>query len=431
METLLHFKSFLDELSLDNSRLYKMEVLKQHKDDDIVKYYLNYVYNPYIVTGISNKKLNKDVLPGLNLFSTVKELLEFIKENPTGKDSTLSLIKAFKKDIVSQYDTDTFLHLEDLLNSIILKNLQLGVEILSINKCIPNLIPTFDVMLANNYFDKPEYIEDKEFAITTKLDGGRIIAIKDNGVVSFWTRAGQKYEGLVDLEKEMQEKMEDGIALDGEILIADRTRFTSKDQYKETMKITRKDGDKHGIKMYVFDIMTAKSFKTQHNDMSYSLRRACLDIMFESHDFEYFELLPILYRGTDTSEITKWLNYNTEHGEEGIMINICEAPYEFKRTNNLLKCKKFKDTEAKIIGFEEGTNKLVGSLGAFICEYKNNIVKVGSGILEEQRKEFWVNRDSLLGRYITIKYFEETIDSKTKLPSLRFPTFLRIREDID
>ena len=27
METLLHFKSFLDELSKDNSRLYKMEVL--------------------------------------------------------------------------------------------------------------------------------------------------------------------------------------------------------------------------------------------------------------------------------------------------------------------------------------------------------------------------------------------------------------------
>ena len=431
METLLHFKSFLDELSLDNSRLYKMEVLKQHKDDDIVKYYLNYVYNPYIVTGISNKKLNKDVLPGLNLFSTVKELLEFIKENPTGKDSTLSLIKAFKKDIVSQYDTDTFLHLEDLLNSIILKNLQLGVEILSINKCIPNLIPTFDVMLANSYFDKPEYVEGKEFVITSKLDGSRIIAIKDKGVVSFWTRQGQKYEGLIDLEKEMQEKMEDGIALDGEILIADRNRFISKDQYKETMKITRKDGEKHGVKMYVFDIMTAKSFKTQHNDMPYNLRRACLNIMFESHDFKYFELLPVLYRGTDTSEITKWLNYNTEHGEEGIMINICEAPYEFKRTNNLLKCKKFKDTEVKIIGFEEGTNKLVGSLGAFICEYKNNIVKVGSGILEEQRKEFWANRDSLLGRYITIKYFEETIDSKTKLPSLRFPTFLRIREDID
>lgn len=429
METLIHFKDFLDELSKDNSRLYKMEVLKQYKDDDVVKYYLNYVYNPYIVTGISNKKLNRQVEVDYSTnFNTLKEILDYAKEHNTGSDKDLSIIFTNRDTIMENSSVEDLAPYMELFNKILIKNLQLGVEVLSINKCIPGLIPTFDVMLANSYFDKPEVVEGKEFALTTKLDGGRIIAIKDNGVVSFWTRAGQKYEGLVDLEKEMMEKMEDGIALDGEILIENRNRFTSKEQYKETMKITRKDGEKHGVKMYVFDIMAVKSFKTQYNDMPYSLRRTCLDIMFESHDFKYFELLPILYRGKDTSEITKWLNYNTEHGEEGIMINICDAPYEFKRTNNLLKCKKMHDIDLPILGFEEGENRNKGRLGAIITEYEGNKVKVGNGFSQELRDTIWKNRENYLYRMMRVQYFEITKNEKGEL-SLRFPVFIDFRDD--
>jgi ATP-dependent DNA ligase len=92
--------------------------------------------------------------------------------------------------------------------------------------------------------------------------------------------------------------------------------------------------------------------------------------------------------------------------------------------------KKFLDTEVKIIGYEEGTNKLAGTLGAFICEYKNNTVKVGSGLSDEDRAYFWANQDNYLNKYITVKYFEESYDSKTNLPSLRFPIYMRIREDL-
>ena len=111
------------------------------------------------------------------------------------------------------------------------------------------------------------------------------------------------------------------------------------------------------------------------------------------------------------------------------MLNICNAPYDFKRTNNLLKCKKFKDTEVEIIGFEEGANKLAGTLGAFVCKYKDNIVKVGSGLSDEDRSYFWANRDKYLGKLLTVKYFEVSVDSKTGLESLRFPIYMRVRED--
>ena len=69
--------------------------------------------------------------------------------------------------------------------------------------------------------------------------------------------------------------MPDNIMLDGEITLlndyevlydhknrpAVAHKLTSKEQYKETMKITRKDGEKHGVKMLVFDGMSVEDFE--------------------------------------------------------------------------------------------------------------------------------------------------------------------------
>ena len=163
--------------------------------------------------------------------------------------------------------------------------------------------------------------------------------------------------------------------------------------------------------------------------MDYRNRRAILSAIFDFNKFEFFQLLPKLYQGSDTSKILELLEDQTAKGEEGIMINILNAPYEFKRTNNLLKVKKFQDTELEVIGLEEGTNKLAGTLGAFICKYKNNVVRVGSGLSDEDRAYFWNNQDNIIGKFITVKYFETSTDSKTGLESLRFPIYMRVRED--
>lgn len=420
---LAKFKQFVDEINAENGRNYKISVLEKYKDDEDIKYLLNFVYNPYITTGISDKKYNKVI--GEHHFvneHTIIEVLNQLLENNTGKDWIIGWLHDYENIYIQDKE------LRNLFEKIVTKNLQLGIDSKTINKVIPDLIPEFNVMLANKYFDKPEIVEGKEFVLTTKIDGSRIIAMKDHGQVSFWTRQGQKYEGLVDLENELKNINDDNFIFDGELVAIDTDLENT---YKNTMKLSRtKDLEKHGLKMLVFDYMPVMNFLLQKCPIAYSTRRAELSAIFDLNNFKYFELLPMLYKGKDTAKIIDILNEQTAAGQEGIMINITDAPYEFKRTNNLLKVKKFQDTELKIIGFEEGINKLTGTLGAFICEYKNNIVKVGSGLSDEDRAYFWTNKDKYLNKYITVKYFEETYDSKTKLPSLRFPIYLRVREDI-
>lgn len=434
MKTLKEFNTFIEEITSSNSKLFKMDVLRKYDNNEVIKKYLNFLFDPYKTTGISEKKINKN--SSVNLFvsetsravnsTSVFDLLECILKNNTGSDWLLGEIKYFKSIIPEEYKD-----LIPLLDKVITKNIQLGVDAKTINKVFPNLIPTFNIQLANKYFDNPSFVNNKEFAITTKIDGGRIIAIRDDEGVSFYTRAGQKYEDLVDLELDMINFVPKGTVLDGEITLLDKGNLTSKDQYKQTMKITRKDGEKHGVKMLVFDMLPIEDFKNQSSTIPYRERRRRLEKIFENSDCRptFLEVLPILYEGNDTSKIQEWLDYNTSNGEEGVMINILDAPYHFSRTNDLLKVKKFQSCDLRVIGFEEGTNKNANSLGAFICEFKdNNVVKVGSGLTDEQRAHIWKNREDFLNTIIEVSYFEETTNSNGG-KGLRFPTFKDFRFD--
>jgi DNA ligase-1 len=427
MKTLFQFRDFVKEITSSNSRKHKQEVLQKYSQDVVILTYLQFAFNPYITFGISTKKLYKTVGGSrIDYINSIFELLEYLKVHNTGTDQDISICQEILSNCAC-YDREA----SELLEKLICKDLSIGCDAKTINSVIPGLIPTFSVQLAEKYFDKPERVEGKEFALTTKIDGGRIIAIKENGQVSFFTRAGQKYEGLVDLEKEMAEIFPDNYVLDGEITLLDYKNYDSKSAYKLAMKITRADGEKHGVKMLVFDGMPITEWKAQASNLSWSDRRFMLECMtgFYNDSLTYFELLPVLYRGSDTSKILELLESEIARGQEGIMINICDAPYEFKRTTSLLKVKKMSTIDLEIVGYEEGSGRLSGTLGAILVRYKDgNIVKVGSGFSDGLRDRIRENQDDYMGCVCEIQYFEESSNADGGV-SLRFPIFKDFRTD--
>ena len=427
MKTLIKFKLFVAEIQANNSRKYKQEVLKKYKDDEDIKRYLKIAFDPYTVYGISYKKLHKDLgYNGEGEEFSVFTLFDYLAKHSTG--STAEIVECqLALEYAARYDLESSYILEKL----ICKDLSIGCDAKTINSVIPDLIPTFNVQLAQKFFEKPERVIGKHFAVTTKIDGGRIIALKENGQVSFYTRAGQKYEGLVDLEREMMTLLPDNTCLDGEITLLDPNGLTSKEQYKETMKITRKDGEKHGIKMIVFDCMTAEEFKKQDCPDDYGTRRAMAQVMLSAAEFKYFELLPILYAGNDSAKILELLDEAVANGEEGVMINITDAKYEFGRTWNLMKVKKMNTLDLEVVDYEEGSGRLAGTLGAIHVRYKDgNIVKVGSGFSDELRRQIWTHEVMIVGEIVEIQYFEETTNADGGI-SLRFPVFKDFRDSRD
>lgn len=115
---------------------------------------------------------------------------------------------------------------------------------------------------------------------------------------------------------------------------------------------------------------------------------------------------------------------------EGLMVREGFAPYEFKRTGNLRKMKKFQDGEFEIIDYYSGTGKYEDMLGGIVIDYKGNKVCVGSGFTDEEREDYMNGHevDWLIGKKAKVKYFQESCDDKGKL-SLRFPIFQCLRDD--
>ena len=429
MKTLQHFNEFVKEITASASRKYKQEVLTKYKDDEVIQKYLKIAYDPYLVFGISEKKLSKSV-PGMNPYpcDSVFELFDYLTIHNTGRDCDVKLCQATIEKVFAAAEGCTW-----LLKELICKDLSIGVDSKTINSVMPNLIPQFSCMLAQKYFEKPEKLSGKTFAITTKLDGFRLIALKDKfGNIKFYSRVGQLVEGLIEIEADLKYNFPNDIALDGELTISNYFNMPSKDAYKAASKIIRLKGDtpKTGLTYRVFDMMTAEEFISQRCPAIYDARRALLDSY--AGRASHIEVLPVLYRGTDTSKITEFLDKITSEGGEGCMLNICDAEYHWTRSWDIMKVKKFDSLDLEVVDIEEGSGRLAGTLGAIHVRYKDgNIVKVGSGFSDEERKLYFNNPALILHKIVEIKFFEETTNADGTY-SLRFPTWCsNIRDSRD
>ena len=156
-----------------------------------------------------------------------------------------------------------------------------------------------------------------------------------------------------------------------------------------------------------------------------------LHALIEDYDPKFIKEVKVLYQGKDKNEIYKWLEWARNNNMEGIMINLSESPYECKRTKNILKVKVMQDVDLKVVGLEEGSGNLKGTLGRINVEFKDNVVGVGSGFELSMRDEIWNNKDKYLGAVAQIQYFEVSTNQKDGKESLRFPVFKCWRFDKD
>jgi ATP-dependent DNA ligase len=101
-------------------------------------------------------------------------------------------------------------------------------------------------------------------------------------------------------------------------------------------------------------------------------------------------------------------------GYEGLVL--------YNKAENLSnKVKDKYPVDVKITGFVESTAK---SKPNMLKEFITDMGSVGTGISRAQCKEFWENRDKLLGTYIEVEVMEITKSGKW-----RHPRFLRLRPD--
>ena len=417
----------LEKIKNTSSSNEKQAILEQNKNDGLLQEILSFVYNPYFRTGLSSKKIKKKIAPAeyrllLQPDNSITYIFNYLKDHNTGTDQDIAHVQWY----IRNYSEGC----PEIVEEILTQNLKIGMTAKSINKVWNNLIPEFNVMLADKYWEKIDKLEQEKprILVTQKLDGMRCTTIKLGDKINLMSRSGQLMTGFVEIEHELRE-LPDGV-YDGEIL-ADLSIDNSLDLFASTVSAARtKDTKKKNMTYNVFDyVKKVEEFVTGMFSESCAQRKQNLENILKKAHCNYIKYVEVLYDGEYNSDIIdKLLNKALSLQQEGIMLNIADAPYQKKRTTDILKVKKMNTVDLFVTNVFEGKGKYKGTLGGVVVEYKGQPVGVGSGFSDIQRKMIWEHPESIVGKLIEVQYFEESKDKNGK-PSLRFPVFKKIRLD--
>lgn len=231
--------------------------------------------------------------------------------------------------------------------------------------------------------------------------------------------------------------------LDGELIVGSPTSSTC---YNESVSNVMAFDKVPDFSYYVFDLHDCKHgyedrLRFLHSDVIRGPLPSFIKILEQS-------LL------ANEDDMLAYEAAKVEEGYEGIILRSPEAPYKFGRSTvkegYLLKVKRFEDSEAEIIGFEEElkngnaaeTNELgrtkrstaaaglsgKGTLGAFqVRDLVTGVeFSIGTGLTALERQHFWNRQNEYVGKLIRYKHFP--IGAKDRP---RHPVFTGFRDRRD
>ena len=414
--------NFINEMRSTSSATDKIAIIT--RSSAFIHKVLEATYNPYKqynVTGKTCKKnndlLDKTVFDFMD--GDIFKLLNSLTRREFTGHKAIGVINGFV-DYNGQ-----------IIYKIIDKDLDIRVGAKIINKAVPGLIPTFNVALAQNYEGKCDW--NDRWWVSRKLDGVRCLAITDEeGQCKLYSRMGKEFTTLDKVKDAIEATGIINSVFDGEICLVDDD---GNEDFQGVMKqLRRKDHQIENPAFMIFDMLTKSEFEDEKSDRKLYPRLIILKQWLRGRFID-----ESILRFTDQTLITDqdhfeyWNTVENKDNWEGLMLRK-DVGYEGKRTKNLVKVKSFHDAEYEVLGWDvdqhevvrDGKSVSMTMLSQVWIEHKGYIVKVGSGFTQEQRLEYMDG--SIVGKIITVQYFEETHNDKGGI-SLRFPTVKIVHGD--
>ena len=425
-----YLQSFINEMNDSSSGNHKIATIKKYADNseenedrEFLQNIFHYTYNPYFKYNVTSKncKKNSDLLGHPNTYGSIFTLLDDLRNRVCTGHTAIANVNRFILENI-QYET--------LIYNIIDRDLKMGANTTSINKAVhPDLIPTFKVALANPYNVKRVDFQSGDWYGSRKLDGVRCICRKEMNTVTFYSRSGKEFLTLDNLANEIS-KIGGDFILDGEICMVDKD---GNEDFQGIMKqIRKKDHQIDNPKFFVFDYLTLEEFDNKVGTTPLTLRlRNGYHNLPNDVNYDMLEFLPQEQLTTE-EQFTEMAKAAEDAGFEGIMVRK-NVGYEGKRSHNLLKVKKFHDSEYTVLGTtnafirwtENGKQVERECLSNITIEHKGCKVNVGSGFSKEQREMYFKSPQDIIGKTVTIQYFEESENQNGGF-SLRFPVLKHV-----
>jgi DNA ligase-1 len=442
--------SWINKLNESNSRTHKEDVLLQAFEAaklgsinaQIFLGLTKACYNPFVVFGVRKVPDTVGIVDAENPWSDFNELLTKLSKRQLTGNAAASAIQA----MAERFDSDEW---NTFCAPVIRRDLRAGISDKTINKICKKSeyeIPIFGCQLATSCENRPEMKGIKR--LEPKLDGVRVLMVAtfaDTGGVSVvsYSRNGKVFENFTHIEDQIAanllamirkttvaQELSMGVVFDGEVI---------GNTFQELMRqARRKENVQAEDSVFnIFDIVPLSQFRTGRWTKSLSSRVQILESMRGIIDvMPNVELLPHIMVDLDTAagrnQLDRYAKDQVNAGFEGIMIKDVEAHYECKRNTSWMKWKPTITVDLEVVGVEEGTGRNQGRLGALICAGEDDgkfiTVNVGSGFSDADRDSYWTDSRYVIGRTAEI-LCDVITQNQDGSYSLRFPRFLRFRDD--
>ncbi len=418
---------FMSQMKDTSSVLDKVALLEA--TDDVTRQVLFWTYNPYkqFHVGVDNLKKRKDLTADTCDYEDLFDLLAALDAREITGHEALAQTNAFIRDNPA---------IEEMVYLIFDRNLKIRASEKLINRACDNLIPTFDVALANSYDEKTAKkvdFENQVWVVSRKLDGVRcLVMVDENGHATSWARSGKQFQTLRKVEEEIEALGVTNVVYDGEMCLVDEH---GNEDFQSMMKqIRRKDHTVENGLFQIFDMIDLPDFQSGVSEDGFLTRLGRLADTLRGADHKHLAILG-QQRLTDHEDFQKWRQEAQDAGWEGLMLRL-DTTYKGKRSKDILKVKTMHDAEYRVEGTAFGPFRYVKDgkeveeqmLSAVFVKHKGNTVRVGSGFTIEQRQHFMNHPEDIMNKVITVQYFEESQNQDGEY-SLRFPVMKVIHGD--
>ena len=426
----------IQEIKATSSKNEKIEILKKHEDNELLKKVLVACYSPYVqyyIRKIPDYEPCTRPDAALGLPTPLAEALEVLPalstREVTGHDA---------RDMLAGLLGDLSPGDAHIIERIIAKTMDAGFSESTVNKVWKKLVPTYPCLLANPYKEKtiakivyPAYSQ-------CKADGMRINVHVVGGEVSMCGRSGKPVDILGELDADMlklAKHIPGDIMFDGELILVENdgsvmARKKGNGKLNKAIRGKMPANEAKAVRIRVWDVITREAFVAEKDTRPYSERFELVKNAVAKANAPKVELI-------ETREVAN-LAEAEEHfsemllsGEEGTILKNKDHVWEDRRSPGLVKMKSEKDCDLEVIGYNPGKGKFEGMVGSIICTSADRLVEVSiSGLSDALRKEITDNAASWIGRIVEVRYNERISDkSRSDVDSLFLPRFVELRED--
>jgi len=426
MEKSTSVLQIIEELNSDNSRLFKERVLKAYGENKTLKAVLFYTYNTYYTFNIKKIPEYTCTIKALTLIEALEMLQPLMDREITGGAGV-----EYLKNILQS------LTIQDakVLELVIKRDLKCGVNRSTINNVFgKNYIPKFELMLC------VPYNEDNMKAIKypaisqLKEDGCRVVAIKKDGNVTFFTRSGKELENMTTIAEDIK-KLKDFYVYDGELLVFGADRKEGNGLVTKVQRGTVSKAEAERLYFVIWDMIPLQDFiegkgKTPYIERFKELETTIRYVMpnFDASK-DKVQLVQSIVVNTRDEAMQDYASY-LEQLKEGTILKNFDSTYSAKRIVGQVKIKDEQTCTLKVIGFSHGSagSKYEKMLGALTCISECGKLHVSiSGFTDDFRLNF--NIADYINTYVDVLFNQVITSKSSEYSSLFLPRYVCDRPD--